>query len=81
MKTLKDIETINLRRKNMNMTALVWFKESNLNIGLEKYTKGTHPFVDFRELKQEAINILKQNKEINTADWIEFFGIEEEFRA
>lgn len=32
-----------------------------------------------KDLKQEAIKILKQNKEINTADWVEFFNIEKEF--
>ncbi len=30
-------------------------------------------------LKEEAINLLKKNKEINTADWVEFFNIEKEF--
>lgn len=31
------------------------------------------------QLREEAIKILKKNKEINTADWIEFFNIEKEF--
>ncbi len=31
------------------------------------------------ELKAEAVKHLKIKKEINTADWVEFFGVEEEF--
>ena len=30
-------------------------------------------------LKAKAVEILKEKKEINTADWVEFFGIEKEF--
>ena len=31
------------------------------------------------QLKVIAMLILKTNKEINTADWVEFFNIEQEF--
>ena len=37
---------------------------------------GLKTFMDFQN---EAVKILKQNKEINTADWIEFFHIGKEF--
>ena len=42
-----------------------------------EYLGGT--FIGSEELKAEAVKILKIKKEINTADWIEFFGIEKEF--
>jgi hypothetical protein len=44
----------------------------------ENNCKG-HILVYPADLRQEAIKIIKRNKEITTADWIEFFNIEDEF--
>ena len=55
------------------------FNEHLEEYGVKELSHTNGEFVRAEVIRSEAINILKKNKEINTADWIEFFNIEEEF--
>ena len=61
------------------MTELKTLKDLEEKGLLNGYTHGEFSLVHVPKLKAEAVKHLKIKKEINTADWVEFFGIEEEF--
>ena len=62
LKTLKDIETINFQRHPKELVAKIITGIPNLDRDIdEKYNNCTsYHFVDFRELKQEAIKWVKE---------------------